>query len=304
LQTAIKVVLGLQGGERFEKIKHLCTSLIKYENSSLFNIITQLPIAEMDLGRISPLECHKYLQEQVLPFLHDEVKQRRKQADSSCTCMLCDLISACDETGKALSDEEVRDLMFLPILASRDGASHSLTWALYWIHRSPAVRKRLLEELNSLGENPEPIDIVALPYLNAVCNESLRILPSALFATPRLVECPVKLMSYELVPGTEIFCNIYSTHQREDVYPEPKQFKPERFLEKKFSPYEFLPFGGGARSCIAGTFAIFQMKLVLARILLRYELALVNRQPEQQRIVGLQCHPKSGVKMVMNLVLT
>ncbi|MDZ8261487.1 cytochrome P450 [Nostoc sp. ChiQUE01b] len=300
LQIAIEVVIGLREGERFKKIKHLCNSLIKYENSSLFNIIGQLPFAEIDFGKGSLLSYHNYLEEEVLQFLHDEVKQRRKQADSSRTDMLCDLIFACDETGKALSDEEVRDLLFLPILASRDGASHSITWSLYWIHRSPAVRKRLFEELNSLGENPDPMDVVALPYLNAVCNESLRIWPSALFTFRRLVEAPVEIMGYELVPGTVIVCNIYSTHQREDVYPEPKQFKPERFLEKKFSPYEFIPFGGGARNCIAGAFGMFQMKLVLATIISRYELALVNKQPEGQRLVGDQCHAKSGVKMVMH----
>ncbi len=300
LQIAIEVVIGLRQGERFEKIKHLCTSLIEYENSSLFNIVRQLPFAEMDLGKVSPLGYYNYLQKEILQFLYDEVKQRRKQADSSRTDMLCDLIFACDETGKSLSDEEVRDLLFLPILASRDGASHSITWSLYWIHRSPAVRQRLLEELNSLGENPDPVDIVALPYLNAVCNESLRIWPSALFTFRRLVEYPIEIMGYELVPETVLVGNIYSTHQREDLYPEPKQFKPERFLEKKFSPYEFLPFGGGARNCIAGAFALFQMKLVLATILSRYQLALVNKQPERQRLVGDQCHPKSGVKMIMH----
>jgi Cytochrome P450 len=80
---------------------------------------------------------------------------------------------------------------------------------------------------------------------------------------------------------------------------EPKEFKPERFLEKKFSPYEFFPFGGGARSCIAGAFSLFQMKLVLATILSRYKLALVSKRPERQKLFDNQCRPKSGVKMVM-----
>ncbi|WP_414582642.1 cytochrome P450 [Scytonema sp. PCC 10023] len=299
LQVAIEVVIGLREGERYEKIKRLFTSLIKYEESPLFDLLVkEFSFAQLDLGRWSSQGYRNYLYKEIFHFLYNEVQERRKQADFSRTDMLSDLIFACDETGKPLNDEEVRDLLFLPIFASRDGAAHSLTWCLYWIHRLRDIRERLLEELDSLGKNPDPMNIVALPYLSAVCNESLRIHSSPMFMLSRLVESPVEMMGYELIPGTVLIGNIYSTHQREDLYPEPKQFKPERFLEKKFSPYEFLPFGGGARNCIAAPFAIFQMKLVLATILSNYKLALVNKRPERQKRFDDQCHPKSGVKMV------
>ncbi|MDZ8023945.1 MAG: cytochrome P450 [Nostoc sp. DedQUE01] len=300
LQIAIEVVIGLREGERYERINHLYTSCIKYERTSLFNIVKDLPFTQINLGRLSPWGYHKYLLRQIFGFLYDEVKERRKEADPSRTDMLCDLIFACDETGKTFSDEEVRDLLFLPILASRDGATHSLTWLFYWVHRLPDVRQQLLEELDSLGENPDPMKIVALPYLNAVCCESLRIYPSPIFSLPRVVISPVKIMGYKLTPGTVLITNIYSTHQREDVYPEPKEFKPERFLEKKYSPYEFIPFGSGVRSCIAGSFSIFQMKLVLATILSNYKLELVNKGLERQEHSNDQCYAKSGIKMVMH----
>ena len=300
LQVAIEVVIGLREGERYEQIKHLYTSCMKYEKSPLFEIITKLPFTQLDLGRLSPWGYHKYILKEIFQFLYNEVKERRQEADPSRTDMLSDLIFACDETGKPLGDEEVRDLLFLPISASNNGATDSLTWLLYWVHHLTDVREQLLEELDSLGENPDPMRIVALPYLNAVCNETLRIYPSSMFSLPRVVVSPVEIMGYELIPGTVLFTNIYSTHQREDVYPEPKQFKPERFLEKKFSPYEFIPFGSGGRSCIAGAFSIFQMKLVLATILSNYKLTLVNKQPERPKHSNDQCYAKSGVKMVMH----
>ncbi|MGV0102984.1 cytochrome P450 [Nostoc sp. DSM 114160] len=106
-------------------------------------------------------------------------------------------------------------------------------------------------------------------------------------------------MGYELNPGTILIANIYSTHQREDLYPNPKEFQPERFLEKQFSPYEFLPFGGGSRICIGGTFALFEMKLILATILANYELELVSQRPERPKYGGLICYPASGVKIVI-----
>ena len=299
LQVAIEVVIGLREGERHEKIKRLFTSLIKYEESPLFDLfVKEFSFAQLDLGRWSPLGYRNYFHKEILQFLYNEVQECRKQADYSRTDMLSELIFAYDETGKLLRDEEVRDLLFLPIFASRDGAAHSLTWCLYWVHRLRDIREKLLEELDSLGDNPNPMDIVSLPYLSAVCNESLRICSSPMFMLPRLVKSPLEMMGYELIPGTVLIGNIYLTHQREDLYPDPKQFKPERFLEKKFSPYEFLPFGGGARNCIAAPFAMFQMKLVLATILSNYKLELVNNRPEKQKRFDDQCHPKSGVKMV------
>lgn len=143
------------------------------------------------------------------------------------------------------------------------------------------------------------MSIFALPYLSAVCNEILRIYPTQLFTFPRLVESTIKVMGYELNPGTILVANIYSTHQREDVYPHPKEFQPERFLEKQYSSYEFLPFGGGSRVCIGGTFALFEMKLVLATILSHYELELVSNRPERPKFGGLISYPASGVKMIV-----
>jgi cytochrome P450 len=143
------------------------------------------------------------------------------------------------------------------------------------------------------------MSIIQLPYLNAVCQEALRIYPTQLFTFPRRVESPIELMGYELNRGTLLFGCIYLTHQREDLYSQPKEFQPERFLERQYSPYEFLPFGGGARGCIGANFALFEMKLVLATILSHYQLALTRKQPEQPKFEGLMCYPASGVKMAM-----
>ncbi|MEH2382473.1 MAG: cytochrome P450 [Nostoc sp.] len=299
LRVGIEVVMGLREGERYDKIKHLFASIIKYSQSSLYQILTKLPFGQRNLGRWSPQGYRLHLRRELFDLLYAEVQERREQGDSSRTDILSELIFARDETGEPLSDEEVRDLLLSPIFAAQDASGTALAWSLYWIHRLPKVRKRLLEELDSLGENPDPMSIVASPYLNAICQEVLRIYPTQLFTFPRLVESPVEVMGYELSPGTVLIGNIYLTHQREDLYPDPKQFKPERFLEKQFSNYEFLPFGGGARSCIGGAFALFEMKLVLATILSRYQLALVDQRPEKPKFGGLICYPKSGVKMVM-----
>ncbi|BDA68766.1 cytochrome P450 [Calothrix sp. PCC 7716] len=297
LKVGIEVVMGLDKGERHDKIKHLFITALRYGQSAIDKILLNI-FGERDLGRWSPYGYRLYLRQQLFQLLLTEVEERRQQLNFSQTDMLADLILAEDETGQPLSNEEVRDLLLSPIFAAGDASGTAIAWALYWIHRLPTVRSRLLEELDSLGDNPDPMNIFALPYLNAVCNEVLRIYPTQLFAFPRLVESTVEVMGYKLNPGTVLIANIYSTHQREDLYPEPKEFQPERFLEKQFSPYEFLPFGGGSRVCIGATFALFEMKLILATILSRYELELVSQRPERPKYGGLICYPASGVKMV------
>ncbi|WDD36960.1 cytochrome P450 (plasmid) [Nostoc sp. UHCC 0926] len=300
LRVSIEVVTGLQKAEQYEKLRQLFSSLIKHVQSPVVNIFRNLPFGQQNLGRWSPQGYLLHLRQEIFDLLYAEVKERRKQADSSCTNILSDLVLANDETGELLSDEEVRDLLLSPIIAAQDASATALAWSLYWIHRLPSVRSQLLHELDSLGESPNPKRILELPYLNAVCNEVLRIYPTQLFTFPRLVESPVEVMGYELSPGTVLIGNIYSTHQREDLYPESKEFKPERFLERQYSPYEFLPFGGGARVCIGATFALFEMKLVLATILSRYQLALLDKRPARPMFDGLLCHPAGGVKMVMH----
>ena len=300
LRVGVEVVLGLREGERYDKINHLFATVNKQSQSRLFKLVTKLPFGQKDLGRWSPWGYRLHLREEIFQLLYAEVQERRQQPDASGNDILSDLIFAHDESGELLSDEEVRDLLLSPIFAAQDASATAIAWAMYWIHRLRVVRDRLLEELDTLGEDPDPMSIVALPYLSAVCNEALRIYPTQLFTFPRLVESPIEVMGHELSPGTVLIGNIYLTHQREDLYPQPKQFQPERFLEKQFSPYEFLPFGGGARNCIGGAFALFEMKLVLATILSRYQLALVDKRPEKPEFGGLICYPASGVKMFMH----
>jgi cytochrome P450 len=299
LKVGIEVVMGLGKGERHDKIKHLFISALRLNIQSPIDKILINILGERDLGRWSPHGYLLYLRQQLFQLLLTEVKERRKQLDFSHSDMLADLIFAEDETGQPLSDEEVRDLLLSPIFAAGDASGTAIAWGLYWIHRLPAVRSRLLEELDSLNDKADPMKILTLPYLNAVCNEVLRIYPTQLFAFPRLVESPVEVMGYKLNTGTVLIANIYSTHQHQDLYPEPKEFQPERFLEKQYTPYEFLPFGGGSRVCIGATFALFEMKLILATILSCYELELVSHRPERPKYGGLICYPASGVKMVM-----
>ncbi len=92
--------------------------------------------------------------------------------------------------------------------------------------------------------------------------------------------------------------SIYLIHQREDIYPEPKRFKPERFLERQYSPYEYFPFGGSNRRCIGAALALLEMKLVLATIVSRFQLKLTSSRPIKPVRRGLTLAPPAGMRMV------
>jgi cytochrome P450 family 110 len=109
----------------------------------------------------------------------------------------------------------------------------------------------------------------------------------------------MQLMGYDIPQGVMLSTCIYLVHHREDLYPEPNRFKPERFLERQFSPYEYLPFGGGNRRCIGAAFAMFEMKLVLAKVLSRYSLELAENRTILPVRRGLTMAPAGGVRLVV-----
>ncbi|MBC8120253.1 MAG: cytochrome P450, partial [Gemmatimonadaceae bacterium] len=98
--------------------------------------------------------------------------------------------------------------------------------------------------------------------------------------------------------GTFLMPNIYLAHRRPETYPEPERFRPERFLERTFSPYEFLPFGGGNRRCIGLAFALYEMKLVLATVLSRFELRLASTRPLLPVRRGLTLAPPEDLMLI------
>ncbi len=299
LQVIMEAVFGFYEGERYQKLKQLLTSWLEIFRSPVATSVIFFRFLQWDLGPWSPWGKFIRLRQQIDELLYAEISERHAHPDPQRTDILSLLMSATDETGNYLSAFELRDELLTLLFAGHETTATAMAWALYWTHYLPEVREKLLQELSNLEPNASPVDIAKLPYLTAVCQESLRIYPVAMLTIARKVEQPVELMGYHLQPGTLLAGCIYLLHQREDIYPDHEQFKPERFLEKQFSPYEFIPFGGGARRCIGDALAQFEMKLVVATILSNYELTLANSTPEKPQRRGITLAPATGVKMVM-----
>jgi cytochrome P450 len=299
LEVILNVVFGLHEGERFHQLKSRIVTLLNGFKSPLTSGSLFFPALQKDLGAWSPWGSFVRKQQRINQLLVAEIRERRQQHDSSRSDILSLLLEARDEEGEPMTDEQLRDELMTLLLAGHETTATAIAWALYWVHRFPEVHSQLLQELDSLGNSPTPTEIFRLPYLTAVCNETLRIYPVAVLTVPRAVKEPVELMGYHLEPGTRVYGCIYLTHHRPDLYPEPEEFKPERFLQRQFSPYEFIPFGGGIRRCIGEALALFEMKLVLATIMSRYELTLAQQEPERPQRRGVTFAPTTGVRMML-----
>ncbi|MBD1936252.1 cytochrome P450 [Microcoleus sp. FACHB-68] len=299
LRVILHAVFGLDEGERSRQLQHRLGQLMDMTSSPLKSSMLFFPFLQKDLGAWSPWGQFLRRQEKMNELLYAEIRERRENLDPSRTDVLTLLLLARDEAGEGMSDLELRDELITVLAAGHETTATALAWALYWVHRQPQVRERLIEELDNAGGNPDPTAFFRLPYLSAVCQETLRIYPVTVITFARVVNSPFQLMGYELEPETQLTCCIYLTHQRPELYPEPKQFKPERFLNRQFSPYEYLPFGGGSRRCLGLALAQFEMKLVLATVLSQWQLALADSQPVKPARRGLTLAPADGVRMTV-----
>ena len=299
LQVILRAVFGMDEGEHFQKLKQLIGSLLDNFNIPLAATFLFIPALQKDLGAWSPWGRFLRQKQQIKQLLSDLIRERRAENDPTRQDILSLMMSARDESGEAMTDEELRDELITLLFAGHETTATAIAWALYWIHSLPEIREKLLQELSTLTPDAEPSIVSKLPYLNAVCSETLRIYPVVLFSFPRIVQTPITIMGYEFEPGTQLLACIYLTHHREDLYPKSKQFKPERFLERQFSPYEFLPFGGGNRRCLGMAFALFEIKLVLATMLSHYYLELADNRPIKPIRRGITMTPAGGVRMVM-----
>lgn len=299
MRVILQAVFGLHDGPRYRQLEDLLSARLNATSSPLSASLIFFPFLAKDYGAWSPGAKIKRQQQQIDELLYAEIRDRRAEGKSDRPDILSLLLSARDENGQGMSDEELRDELMTLLVAGHETTATGLAWAFYWTHRLPEVKEKLLAEIDALGENTDPMTLFKLPYLTAVCQETLRIYPVGMLTFPRLVQEPVELEGKQLKAGTIVLGCIYLLHHREELYPEPKKFKPERFLDRQFSPYEYMPFGAGARRCIGAALAEFEMKLVLATILKHYQLELADSRPVKPQRRGLTLGPACGVKMVL-----
>jgi cytochrome P450 family 110 len=300
LQIILQVVFGISPGERYEQLKVKLSSLLEDVTTPWYSSLFFFPPLQKDLGAWSPWGHFIRRRQQIDTLIYAEISQRRRENDPTRTDILSMLMAAWDENGQQMSDAELRDQLMSLLLLGYETTAASLAWTFYLIHAHPQVGDRLQQELSNLEKKAQPEAITQLPYLTAVCQESLRVHPIALICTPRMVRDTLQIAGEKFNPGEIVVPCIYLAHRRVETYPQPEKFQPERFLQHKFSPFEYLPFGGGSRGCIGAAFSLYEMKLVIATVLSQYELELSNSRPVHPVRRGITIVPsENGMQVVV-----
>lgn len=259
-----------------------------------------LPFMQVDLGPWSP--WGRFLRESAVleRTLRELIEEHRRLGTAGRTDVLSLLLDARDEAGQPMADDELRDELVTLLVAGHETTATALAWALRWILQRPDVEARLRAELEGVGGVDAPPERVAkLEYLDAVVRESLRLQP-VIPIVGRVLSRDHRVGRYDLPKGTGVVASIYLAHRREQAFPAPDSFDPERFLRRKPSPSEWYPFGGGNRRCIGMAFALYEMKMVLARVVSRTRLRL---DPHSEiRVVrrAITLTPSGGVRVLLD----
>jgi cytochrome P450 len=282
----LEVVFGLGQSERHGELESLLTRRLAMTATPLTSAVLFFPWLQKDFGPLSPGHRISQLAAQTDALLYAMIAERRAQPLGERLDVLSMLLEARDEAGEPLSDEDVHDELITLLVAGHETTATALTSALYWLHRTPHALERLRSELEAAGVGADPMK---LPYLTAVGQEALRLHPVAMLSFARQVETPVEIAGQCYEPGDLLMACIYLLHQRPDLYPEPQSFRPERFLERQFSPYEYMPFGAGVRRCVGAALAQMELKIVLATVLGEMDFASANARavPQARRGVTL-----------------
>ena len=198
------------------------------------------------------------------------------------------------EDGSPMRDDEIRDELITILQGGHETTAAVLAWALYELGRHPDILAKLRDELENSGAKDDPSLIIKLPYLGAVCDETVRLHP-ILSECARVLTAPQEILGCTIPAGNALVVSITAIHHDPALYPEPNRFNPQRFIERTYSRSEFLPFGGAHRRCLGAALSEYETRISLAEMVLAwdFETAAVDYDVRHDVAMG----PKNGVRL-------
>ena len=287
LEVIMRAVFGVEEAGRREELKVAIRAMIDPVGSRVS--VLAMILSGGRLGFEGRMRSFQERRRRVDELIFAEIGRRRASADlAQREDVLSMLLRARDEDGAPMTDEELRDELLTLLVAGHETTATGLAWAFELLLRNPPVLARLRASLRA-GESE---------YMEATIKEVLRLRP-VISGVGRMVrEAPFQLGRWSIPPGIEINPSIGAIHRRADRYPEPRAFRPERFLGPDApDTYTWLPFGGGTRRCLGASFATFEMRVVIARVLERTSLTAHGR-PERSVRRGVTFVPRRGARVM------
>jgi cytochrome P450 len=284
LAVIMRAVFGVHDEDR---LRHFAVLIDEFARR--VGLIASIPPLRRNLGSLSPWARFVRSRRALDAFIYEEIALRRAEsAAGERDDVLSLLLAARDEEGEPMSDRELRDEMVTVLGAGHETTATGLAWAVERLVRNPAVLAKLSESLAAGDED----------YLGATVKETLRSRP-VIVDVGRKLTAPATIGGYELGAGSFVLAAIAALHYREDTFPEPEEFRPERFLDAKVDNYAWIPFGGGVRRCIGAAFAEYEMRTILREFVERAELRPADPAAEKVKIRNITLVPARGAKVVL-----
>jgi cytochrome P450 family 135 len=284
LEVILRTVFGVQEGERLRRLGDALRQVLAWGTRPQRLAL----LAAIGPRRIAELRVFRRVLDPADELIYQEIRRRREAPDlEERDDVLSLLLQARHEDGSPMSDKELRDELMTLLVAGHETSATSLAWALEALVRHPDALARLRDEVDS-GDDA---------YLDAVLKETLRLRPVVALVLRRLTE-PVEIGGRLLPAGVTVAPSIYLLHRRPDVYPDPRAFRPDRFLERPPGTYTWIPFGGGVRRCLGASFAQFEMKVVLRALVSRLDLRAARPRPERRVRRAIIFAPERGGEIV------
>jgi cytochrome P450 len=294
--VVLRALLGADVGPYAANIDHAWTVINQHVGESFWSLgfmdrLTMSKRRQFEAARV------------VLRGAVDHVISQRRRSPSQKADLLSMLLAARDEeTGEAMTDEQLRVEVTTFLLAGQETTSLALTWTWYLLSEHPWAQRRLEEEIDRvLGGRPaEYSDLAELSYTRMVIDEAMRLYPPA-WGFSRQAMADDQLGGFRLPRGWLALVIPYVLHRLPAFWQDPEAFDPERFLPQRSADrpkFVYLPFGAGPRQCIGNHFALIEAQLIVATLAQRYRLHLVpQHRVEPWALITLR--PRFGMPMII-----
>ncbi|MFI7004074.1 cytochrome P450 [Nocardia sp. NPDC050175] len=272
LRVILEAVFGVDGHERRAEYTGAVGEFLNAFSGPLMLV----PLLRHGLFGQAPWDRFVAARARLDRLILDDIAHRRTATGRLSTDILGMLLSTSYDDGTAITDDDLCEQLRTLLVAGHETTATTLVWALFHLHREPATLARLRAELRAAGPEAGPVELARLPYLDAVCQETLRLHPAVPIVVRRLT-APYTLRGVELAAGDTMGVAVPLLHSDPQVWPDAQRFQPERFLDRKYGPFEFAPFGGGHRRCVGASLADYELRIALATIVTRVRLRLAPR---------------------------
>jgi len=278
MSIAGRTLLGIDVGEQFAEVTR-CMEAVMHDFLSRFGSALPIPFWMPTPKNLKLRRTIRRLD----GILQTLISERRASSAGRDDFLSLLLAARDEEDGSGLTDRQARDEVMTMFLAGHETTANALAWTWQLLGQHPEVQEQARGEVRSVlgGRPPTAADIPRLPLVEAILKESMRLFPPAYVVGRRPIE-DITIGGHFIPAGMNVLMCPWIVHRDERWFDRARAFDPARWLDGRtqgLPKYAYFPFGGGPRVCIGNGFAMFEGTLILAMIVQRFRMDLLNPLP-------------------------